>query len=330
MPRGRRRLSVEGAILLIIMIFVLLAVIYPAATIMLGRDRPKGDIEIELDFQDETAYVNVYIDDGIKEMKLEEYLVGVVAAEMPASYELEALKAQAVAARTYTLYKQNHGGCTAHTGADICTDSSHCQAYMTVDEMEDVWGNDAEKNLTKITEAVSSTIGEVLLYDGEEIQVFYHACAGGMTENCENVYSEALPYLVSVDSVGEEDYSQYSGEVTVSYDEFAAAMRAFSPSIKIDDVRTCIGDIVRFDSGRVESIKIGNETFTGREIRGIFSLDSANFTIETDNGITFETVGYGHGVGMSQTGANSMAQGGARYEEILTHYYTGVTIADLS
>ena len=330
MPRGRRRLSVEGTILLVIIIFVLLAVIYPAATIMLRREKPNSDIEIELDSKDATTYVNVYVDGGITEMKLEEYLIGVVAAEMPASYDVEALKAQAVAARTYTLYKQNHGGCSAHTGADICTDSTHCQAYMTADEMSKIWGSEAENNLKKITEAVSSTMGEVLLYDGEEIQVFYHACAGGMTEDCENVYSQALPYLVSVDSVGEEDYSQYYGEVTVSFDEFKAAMSAFSPSIKINDVATCIGDIVRYDSGRVESIRIGNETFTGREIRGVFSLDSANFTIDIDGDVTFETIGFGHGVGMSQTGANAMAQDGADYKDILTHYYTGVTITDLS
>jgi stage II sporulation protein D len=198
---------------------------------------------------------------------------------------------------------------------------------MTTEEMKDVWGNDAEKNLKKITQAVSSTIGEVLLYDGEEIQVFYHACAGGMTENCENVYSESLPYLVSVDSMGEEAYSQYYGEVTVGFDEFAAAMRAFSPSVEIDDVRTCIGDIVRYDSGRVESIRIGNETFTGREIRGIFSLNSANFTVDMDGDVTFDTIGFGHGVGMSQTGANAMAQDGSDYKDILMHYYTGVTIS---
>ena len=259
--------------------------------------------------------------------RLEEYLIGVVAAEMPASYDIEALKAQAVAARTYTMYKMNNGGCGAHKGADICTDSGHCQAYMSRDDMDKFWGDDADAYLSKITQAVNATSGQVLLYGGQEIQVFYHACSGGQTENCENVYSQALPYLVSVDSDGEEDYSKFYGEVTVGYDAFLDAMIDFSPSIRIDDVRTCIGDIVRFDSGRIESIEIGSETFTGREIRGIFSLNSANFTIYMDDGVTFETLGFGHGVGMSQTGANAMAQDGADYKQILTHYYTGVTIS---
>ena len=326
--KARRRMSTEGIILLLVIVFVLLAVIYPAAAILIGRDKsPDGGINIDIE---KTSDIKVYTDGRIVEMPLEEYLVGVVAAEMPASYDIEALRAQAVAARTYTLYKRNHGGCNAHEGADICTDSNHCQAYMTRDEMAALWGTDTEACVDKITEAVTSTSGEVMLYDGQEIQVFYHACAGGMTENCENVYSQALPYLVAVSSEGEEGYSRFYGEVTVSYDAFKSAMEDFSPGINIGDVRTCIGGIVRFDSGRIESIEIGDQTFTGREIRGIFSLNSANFTVDTNGDVTFETVGYGHGVGMSQTGANAMAQDGAGYIEILTHYYVGVTITDAS
>ena len=141
----------------------------------------------------------------IEEIDLEEYLVCVVAAEMPASFEPEALKAQAVAARTYTLYKTNNGGCSAHTGADICTQSSHCQAYITKENMIKNWGDNADIYLDKIQTAVLQTEGQILLYEGDEIEVFYHASSGGQTENCENVYSKALPYLVSVKSEGEQD-----------------------------------------------------------------------------------------------------------------------------
>ncbi|MDD5016510.1 MAG: stage II sporulation protein D [Eubacteriales bacterium] len=325
MIRRRRRLSVESIVFLAIIVFVLLAVIYPAVTVLI-RHEQKSLEEIEIEIEQE-KYVNVYIDGGVIEMPLEEYLVGVVAAEMPASYELEALKAQAVAARTYTLYKMNNGGCAAHEGADICTDSGHCQAYMTEEEMADFWGDDAGLYLEKIQTAVASTSGEVLYYKGEEIQVFYHACSGGQTENCENVYSQVLPYLVSVQSEGEEAYSNFYGEVAVSFKDFKSKMEAYSPSIDIDDVASCIEEIVRYESGRVESIEIGGEAFTGREIRGVFSLNSANFTIDiSGDTITFNTVGYGHGVGMSQSGANAMAKGGASYVDILTHYYTGVTI----
>ncbi len=142
------------------------------------------------------------------------------------------------------------------------------------------------------------------------------------------VYSEALPYLVSVESNGEEEYSKFYGEVTVTPQEFVNAMKKYSPSIEIDtnDIASSIGKITRYDSGRVESIRIGNESFTGREVRTIFSLNSADFTIEVKNDITFSTVGFGHGVGMSQDGADAMAKKGFGYIDILKHYYTGVTI----
>ncbi len=258
-------------------------------------------------------------------MPLEEYLVGVVAAEMPASFELEALKAQAVAARTYTVYKSLHGGCLAHKGADICTDSSHCQAYLTAEKMASRWNDDMNKYLNKIIEAVLSTRGEMIYYEDEQIQVFYHASSGGRTENSENVYSKALPYLVSVKSEGEENSSNYYGTVTVTADEFKSRMRAFSPGISFKNL-SLVGKITRYDSGRVNTIQIGSETFTGREIRGVFSLNSANFRVDVSGGVTFSTVGFGHGVGLSQTGANAMAKQGSDYIDILTHYFSGVTV----
>jgi stage II sporulation protein D len=156
--------------------------------------------------------------------------------------------------------------------------------------------------------------------------VFYFASAGGRTENSENVYSKALPYLRSVASGGEENSSHYYGEVTVSVNDFKKKMAKFSSGISFDGV-PLIGDIVRFESGRVESIRIGSQSFTGREVREAFSLNSANFTVDQSaNSVTFHTVGFGHGVGMSQTGANAMAKQGANYIDILTHYFTGVTV----
>lgn len=319
----RRRLSAQGIIIAAILILILIAIIFAAANALRKPSDEKQPIDITIE---QSQAISVYSEGNVVEMDLEQYLIGVVAAEMPASYEIEALRAQAVAARTYTLYKTHNGGCTLHDGADICTDSSHCQAYISIEEMRTFWNDDFNKYLQKITLAVSTTQGKVLHYDGEEIQVFYHASSGGQTENCENVYSQVLPYLVSVQSEGEENSSNYYGEVSVTLEKFASAMKKFSPSIDIDDVSQSIGKIVRFDSGRIESIEIGSETFTGREIRGVFSLNSANFTIDVSSDIVFSTVGFGHGVGMSQTGANAMAKKGATYYEILTHYYTGVTI----
>ncbi len=331
--RKMRRLSPEGMVLLAIVVFVLLAIIYPAISILTSpkkSDSPAaepGSFDIEIITQgDDIVDIAVWLDGTLTQMPLEEYLVGVVAAEMPASFEPEALKAQAVAARTYTLYKKNHGGCSAHKGTDICTDSTHCQAYVTTRQMAKNWGDRKQEYLDKITTAVAATSGQVIYYNNEAIQVFYHASSGGRTENSENVYTQALPYLKSVESDGEEGSSRYYGEVTVSLDSFKSRMRKFSPGISFDSV-PLIGAVKRFDSGRVESIEVGSQAFTGREIRGVFSLNSANFTVEqTGAHITFHTVGFGHGVGMSQTGANAMAKKGADYVDILTHYFSGVTI----
>jgi stage II sporulation protein D len=287
--------------------------------------RHESDIKIEIE---SSEYVDVYNDGGIENMGLEEYLVGVVAAEMPASFELEALKAQAVAARTYTYYIKNHGGCSSHAGADICTNSGCCQAYVALDEMQENWGDKFGTYLDKIETAVEATRGEKIYYDGEEIQAFYHACSGGWTEDCANVYVESLPYLKSVESDGEEGYSHFYGRVSVTPREFVEAMKKFSPSINLSvgDLASGIGEIKRFGSGRVESIKIGNEYFTGREVRGIFKLNSADFDVSVSDEVIFDTKGFGHGVGMSQDGADAMAKRGSDYLEILTHYYSGVTV----
>ncbi len=334
--RRSSRLSPEGMVLLGIVLFVLLAILYPAIGVLLAKKSPppsssaapgSPDFEVIGDNSDgNNPTISVWLDGTLTDMPLEEYLIGVVAGEMPASYEPEALKAQAVAARTYTLYKKEHGGCSAHKGADICTNSGHCQAYVTDAEMTKNWGSSKAANIAKITGAISATRGQEILYDGEEIQVFYHASAGGRTEDSENVYVQALPYLRSVKSEGEEDSRNYYGEVSVSLSDFKTKMQQFSSGISFDGV-PLIGEIIRFDSGRVESIEIGSQTFTGREMREVFGLNSANFTIDQSaSSVKFHTVGFGHGVGMSQTGANAMAKKGADYLEILTHYFSGVTV----
>jgi len=329
--RRARGLTRESALIIAIIIFLLLAVVFPALTVRKGTrdDTDKArtpDIEFNISKLPDSKEITVWIDGSLTKMPMEEYLVGVVAAEMPASFEMEALKAQAVAARTYTQYKKDHSGCTAHAGADICCESSHCQAYMTAAEMAENWGSDSSMYIQKIVSAVNDTCKEMIYYDGEEIQVFFHASSGGLTENSENVYKKALPYLVSVESAGEESSSHYYGEVNVSHDTFIKKMTDFSPSIRFDGQKL-INHTTRFDSGRVQSIEVGSETFSGREIREIFSLNSTNFSVEEDaDQIKFVTIGFGHGVGMSQTGANAMAKKGADYIEILTHYFTGVTV----
>lgn len=262
-------------------------------------------------------------------MPLNEYLVGVVGGEMPASFPLEALKAQAVAARTYAVRRMacyGGEGC-GKDGADICTDSSCCQAYTSPQELKANFGENARRYMDKLTEAVYSTDGEVILYNGSPIEALYHSSAGGRTEDAQNVFSSALPYLVGVESPGEEG-SKYHGEKQYTPREFAASVNKKWPKAKLDrkKLSSQVEILSRYDSGQVEKLRLNKITVSGKDMRKLLDLNSANFTIDISDTVLVRTVGYGHGVGMSQYGARAMALSGADYKEILTHYYTGVDV----
>lgn len=268
----------------------------------------------------------------IEEIDLEEYLYGVVSAEMPASFEEEALKAQAVVARTYTIYKiVNNDG--KHGEADICDDSTCCQAWISEQDRKDRWDEDEkEENWNKIVKAVNSTQGKIVTYNGEPINAFFHSNSGGTTEAPIEVWGgSGYPYLQSVATAGEDAYSQYSSEAEFTEAEFEEKIKELHSDFEIDfDDENCIKIEEYTEGNRVKTIKIGNLELSGVEVRNIFGLRSANFTVTIeDNKIKFEVIGYGHGVGMSQTGADSLAKEGKTYEEIIHHYYTGVEIEDM-
>lgn len=268
----------------------------------------------------------------IEELPLDEYLYGVVSAEMPASYEKEALKAQSAVARTYTIYKIMHNS-GKHEGADICDDSTCCQAWISKEDRQNKWEEqDRESNWNKIVNSVEETKGKIITYEGEPINAFFHSNSGGTTELPVNVWGGTnYPYLQAVETSGEDGYTQYYSEVTLSKDELIQKMKSkysdFSINYENDDE---IQILEHTDAGRVKTIKIGNKNLSGVEVRTIFSLKSANFEVKKeDNNIIFSVIGYGHGVGMSQTGADSLAKEGKSYEEIIKHFYTGVEITDL-
>ncbi len=268
----------------------------------------------------------------IEEIDLDEYLYGVVSAEMPASFEEEALKAQAVVARTYTIYKiVNNDG--KHGEADICADSTCCQAWISEQDRKDRWEEDEkEKNWNKIVNAVNSTQGKIVTYNGEPINAFFHSNSGGTTEAPIEVWGgSGYPYLQSVATAGEDAYSQYSSEAEFTEAEFEEKIKELHSDFEIDfEDENCIKIEEYTEGNRVKTIKIGNLELSGVEVRNIFGLRSANFTVTIeDNKIKFEVIGYGHGVGMSQTGADSLAKEGKTYEEIIHHYYTGVEIEDM-
>ncbi|MBZ2174801.1 stage II sporulation protein D [Schnuerera sp. xch1] len=300
----------------------------------LKSESEEKDIEYEEDFD----YIKVYDTrtQKVKEMPLEEYVKGVVAAEMPAEFHIEALKAQAVASRTYALNRMQRypEGNPGHPEAPLCT-GIHCQAYLTLEELNDLHAKDwEEKYWPKIEEAVDSTKGQVLYYRGEIIEPLYHSTSGGMTEDAIDVFAVDLPYLKSVESPFEEDAPKYKNVVTMTGDEFVDKLNQQYPGTNItkDNLAEKIKLVEKTESGRVKKIAIEGTVVNGREIRELFELNSTNFKIyfsPKNNIVDIETVGYGHGVGMSQWGANGMAKNNKDYEEILKHYYTGVKLDDL-
>lgn len=267
----------------------------------------------------------------VEEVKIDDYIINVVSAEMPADYELEALKAQAVVARTYTIYKAQN---KKHDDADICDDFACCQAWITKEDRMNRWKEELrESNWNKITQAVKETQGKIVTYEGKPINAFFHSNSGGTTEVPVNVWGgTGYPYLQTVETAGEEQYSQYSSEVVLSKEELLKKLKEKYSDIKINfDKKDEIKILEHTDSGRVKTIKLGNKNLSGVEIRTLLGLKSTNFEIQKEKqNYKFIVKGYGHGVGMSQTGANSMAKTGSNYEEIIKHFYTSVEITDIN
>lgn len=255
--------------------------------------------------------------EDIVSIPLRDYLIGAVAGEMPASFDTEALKAQAVAIRTYLMASGRH------ENADICDDSRCCLAYGDICRMEEMWGGDYEKNLRRITEAVDATAGQYLVYGDEPIQAVFHASSAGKTESSAAIWS-SLPYLVSVSTPEtEETVANLVSTVSVEAEELASVL-GLNPTTPPD---TWLEDIRTQESGRVKGLLLCEKAFTGEYIRSVFSLRSTDFTLTFTEGVFLFTVqGHGHGVGMSQYGAKLMAEQGHTYEEILAHYYPGTVL----
>lgn len=259
-----------------------------------------------------------------------EYITQVVAAEMPASFEPEALKAQAVAAFTYALYRKEGTPDSTHEGCELCTDSTHCKAYADEAYLRSLWGDDYDYYFTRIAEAVNEVYGRYMTYQGQPIAAVFHALSPGVTEDAVNVWGHAYPYLVSVDSAWDKKVKGYESTVTISKKEFKSIMEGYSDRCDLsDDPEKWVGKMIRSESGGVQTVEVGGMVLAGTRMRGLFDLRSTNFTVEyRDGSFIFTVHGYGHGVGMSQYGANLMAKDGATYEEILHHYYTGVEIQE--
>lgn len=255
----------------------------------------------------------------ILEMDLEEYIIGVVAAEMPASFEMEALKAQAVSARTFAIYKQTH----SKEDYDVIIGVSD-QAYNSKEDMQKKWQDKYDEYRKKVTEAVKQTKGEILTYQGQVIESFYFAMSNGYTENCELVFQEQLPYIKSVES-GWDNESLNNYKVTKSFTK-----EEFCNLLNIECNEIYITDINRTESNRVNTLKINNTEFKGTNIRKLLTLRSTDFDIEIqEENVSITTRGSGHGVGMSQYGANGMAKEGSSYQQILSYFYQEIEFSKI-
>ncbi|MGN0778853.1 MAG: stage II sporulation protein D [Aristaeellaceae bacterium] len=298
----------------------------PAGSVISQAQAETRKIELTLNVWDVQAQ-------AVRRLALEDYVQGVVAAEMPAAYAPEALKCQAVAARTRAIYSCRSlggNGCAAHPDCDVCTDAACCQGYASPAQQQAKWSGQYTACAQRVESAVLATAGQILTYDGLPIQVLYHASSGGMTEDVQAVFSEQLPYLTSVESPGEEHASCFSADVTLSRTEAAAMLEKAFPGCGV--TAEGLPGQLRLQSstasGRIASMLVGTKTVTGRAFRQALGLHSTIITWDAeDDDITFHTRGYGHGVGMSQAGAQAMAASGSLYTDILTHYYPGTRLS---
>lgn len=288
---------------------VILILMFPL--IILGVFGEKEEISFKNNILEEPNKIKLYcnVDKKILELDFEEYVACVTYAEMPASFEVEALKAQAVAVRTYTYRKMS---VNAHNDYDMCDDVNHCQAFRVADTSEAFF---------KVKKAVESTSGEIIVYNEEPIDAVFHSASGGFTESAVNVWSSNVAYLIGTESLGEDEIMKdFATTLVVSRKDFFNVLGMNSKKINPEIIK-------RSESGGVMQVKIGDKVFSGSEIRSLFGLRSTKFDIECDkDNIEFLVKGYGHGVGLSQWGAEAMARRGSTYEEIIKHYYSGVEI----
>ncbi len=326
-----RRSAAVSAVLMAVLFLLVPAAAEPfeaAAETVPAEERPEEKTPAAQEQRDVSVQLRILDGGEVRETDLETYLVGVVRAEMPASFEMEALKAQAVAARTYTLYRLSGGGKHGET-ADLCTDHACCQAWMGEEEARAVWGDAADRYEERVRRAVRETEGQAVLYDGAPVLAVFHSSSAGRTRPAGKVWAGDLPYLQAVDSPEEAArIPDYYSRAEFATEEFRRILQEARPEADFSgQPSTWLRDSVADSAGSVERVTVGGVPMKGTELRALLGLRSACFTWEAkEDTLVFYVTGYGHGVGMSQYGAEAMAAEGADYREILTHYYTGTEI----
>ncbi|MDQ0160614.1 stage II sporulation protein D [Alkalibacillus salilacus] len=314
--------------MMIAMILVAVIVMIPTMIVLPFHDTPteaappSNDTNEQTQANGESVTVKIKRTESeqIDELPLDQYVTQVVASEIPAEFEMEALKAQALAARTYIANKMAH---TESDQAFHVKDTVDDQVFHSENELRDMWGVDYSDHMQKIESAVQATEGEIITYDGEPITAAFFSTSNGFTENAEDYWQNEIPYLKSVSSPWDEASPVFNDQAIFTYAEVAQ-------NLGLQESMVNISDLTRTESGRVDTVTINDETFSGREVREQLGLRSNDFEVETTaEHIIFKTNGYGHGVGMSQYGANGMAKEGSTYKEIVHHYYQGVSVEPL-
>lgn len=317
----------EIFVILIVVIFAMLVIPLSALSKSPSTAVPTVKPQYNEPYQDPTAEfkfeeIKVLKDGVVTPYSTKDYLFGVIAAEMPALYETEAIKAQAVAAYTFACYRM-----LGHTDTDydITADGDTAQCFITREEAAARWGEKAAEYTKKIDDCIDSVAGYTLIYNGEVIFAAYHAISPGVTNSCLDVWGKDIPYLISVNSDGDKLADNYSSEATFTSAEITERFKSINAAS--GEVQNYFSNIVTTDTGYVKEINFCGKTITGAQVRETLNLRSSNFTVSyNDDKFTFTAKGYGHGVGMSQTGANYMAKQGKTFEEILLHYYSGATL----
>ncbi len=322
------RRSMAAALVLTVLLF---GGEYLAAGKERGPETQEGDAQVQAVRGQRDSAVFLAVKDGetVENMALDQYLRGVVRGEMPASFQLEALKAQAAAERTYVYYQLAAGRKEAHPDADVCTDPACCSAWLSEDAAREKWGEDFDGWESRIGEAVAATDGQAALYAGQPILAVFHSSSAGKTAEAGDVWSGDVPYLRSVDSPeGEETVPNYYSAAAFTAAEAKALLAQAHPELTFSGgPDKWFGAVERDDSGRVSTVEVCGAPLRGVEVRRIFSLRSACFTVDAAaDKVTFRVTGYGHGVGMSQYGANELARQGKTWQEILMWYYADITI----
>lgn len=298
------------------------------------QEKVSADAEITPQAADDAgqARITVQVDGQTREMALETYVAGVVAGEISPDFPPEAIRAQAVAARTYAVYKQRAGRPAQHPDADVCADPAHCAAFVDLAVQAAArWGEQAEPSRAAIEQAVQDTAGQVVVYDRQPIIAVFSAAAGPRTEAAADVWGSEIPYLQSVDSPGGADCPKYRASVTLDADEVRARAAQTFPSADLSGSPDgWFRASERSAAGGIVTVQFGGVRVQGTALRTMLGLHSTNFTVAVQGDqLTFSTVGYGHGVGLSQWGARALAGQGSSWRQILAHYYPGTEIMEL-